>query len=232
MAERVERSSRMIRGVLLDWRGTLVRDPDPEWWVQSALRRLQREPDPELVREVVAQLGITEQLPAVQAARQTADCSARQHRDSTLLWFSAAGLDPALADCLYDLDFDSSAHPYYDDVAPALAAMKALGASVIVVSDIHFDLRLEVREKGLIDLIDDFVLSFEHGVQKPDPKMFELALRRLALDAGAALMVGDQLKDAGALAVGIPTLLLPVEPGSTRGLDRVVSLIEGSAPAA
>ncbi|MGH9007441.1 MAG: HAD family hydrolase [Acidimicrobiales bacterium] len=221
----------MIRGVLLDWRGTLVRDPETEWWVESALRRLQRDPDPKGVREVVAQLEATEQLPAVQAARRSADCSARLHREATLLWFSAAGLDSAFAGCLYDLDFDSSAHPYYEDVAPSLAAMKGLGAAVVVVSDIHFDIRVECRDNGLIDLIDDFVLSFEHGAQKPDPKMFELALDRTALDAGSTLMVGDQLKDAGALAVGIPTLLLPVESGPIRGLDRVVALIEGSVRA-
>jgi HAD superfamily hydrolase (TIGR01509 family) len=219
----------MIRGVMLDWRGTLVRDPETEWWVESALRRLHREPAPQVVREVVAGLEATDQLPVVQAARRTADCSAEQHRDSTLLWFSEAGLDPALADCLYKLDFDSSAHSYYEDVAPALAAMKALGAAMVVVSDIHFDLRPEFRAEGLIDLIDDFVLSFEHGVQKPHPKMFEVALSALGLDPGSTVMVGDQVKDAGALAVGIPTLLLPTESGPIRGLDRVVSLIQDSA---
>lgn len=220
--------STVIQGVLLDWRGTLVRDPRDEWWVERALRTLQRDHAPEAVRDLVARLAVTEQSSEVQSARRTADCSAQQHRASTLMWFSSAGLDADLADCLYDLDFHSEAHPYYDDVAPCLAAMKALGASVAVVSDIHFDLRPEFRECGLIDLVDDFVLSFEHGVQKPDPRMFELALSRLALEPGSALMVGDQPKDAGALAIGIPTLLLPAEPGPIRGLDLVVALIEGS----
>ena len=32
----------MIRGVLFDWRGTLVADPPEEWWVATALERLGR----------------------------------------------------------------------------------------------------------------------------------------------------------------------------------------------
>jgi hypothetical protein len=32
----------MIRGVLFDWRGTVVADPPVEWWVATALARLGR----------------------------------------------------------------------------------------------------------------------------------------------------------------------------------------------
>jgi len=49
------------------------------------------------------------------------------------------------------------------------------------VSDIHFDLRPEFEAAGLGDLIDAFVFSFEHGVQKPPAEFFRIAADSLAL---------------------------------------------------
>jgi HAD superfamily hydrolase (TIGR01509 family) len=133
-----------------------------------------------------------------------------------------------LAECLYNLDFDSDLHLYYEDVGSTLRELKALGTSVAVVNDIHFDLRPEFRRAGLIELVDDFVLSYEYGIQKPNPAIFELALDKLHLKPEEALMVGDRPRDGGAVLVGIPTLLLPMELGPNRGLNRVVSVISRS----
>ena len=59
-------------------------------------------------------------------------------------------------------------------------------------------------------MIDLFVLSFEHGVQKPRPEMFQLALEGLNLPASQVLMVGDRAAyDGAAVGEGIATLLLP-----------------------
>jgi HAD superfamily hydrolase (TIGR01493 family) len=81
------------------------------------------------------------------------------------------------------------------------------------VSDIHFDLRREFAAAGLGGLIDSFVLSFEHGVQKPDPEIFRIAAHALALDPPELLMVGDRAShDGGAVGLGITTLLLPSLP--------------------
>jgi FMN phosphatase YigB (HAD superfamily) len=215
----------MIDGVLFDWRGTLVRDPELDWWVRTALRRLGEEPSEHRVFDVVSRLTDTEHLPELEEARTTADCSAEQHRGATMAWFAAAGLEPRLAECLYGLDFDPELHMYYEDAAVALSRLKAHGTSVAIVSDIHFDLRPEFRLKGLLDYVDHFVLSFEHGIQKPNPAMFELALELLALEPQDALMVGDRPRDAGAALVGIPALVLPNELGPRRGLDRVLRLV-------
>ena len=84
---------------------------------------------------------------------------------------------------------------------------------------------------GLDRFVDHFVLSFELGVQKPDPRIFTLALELLGVHASEALMVGDRpARDGGAVEVGISTLLLPTVSGPLRGLDRVLALIgSGSA---
>jgi FMN phosphatase YigB (HAD superfamily) len=41
-------------------------------------------------------------------------------------------------------------------------------------------------------VVDLFVLSFEHGVQKLRPEMFQIALEGLNLPASQVLMVGDR----------------------------------------
>lgn len=89
-----------IRGVLFDWRGTLVRDPEDEWWVRSALVRLERIASSAEVAKVVDRLRVAGELPTVVSARATADCSPEQHRKATMLWYSEAGLDAALAKTL------------------------------------------------------------------------------------------------------------------------------------
>jgi FMN phosphatase YigB (HAD superfamily) len=53
--------------------------------------------------------------------------------------------------------------------------LRTLGVKIALVSDIHFDLRADLANRGVADLFDAYVLSFEHGFQKPDPRMFRLA---------------------------------------------------------
>jgi len=96
-----------------------------------------------------------------------------------------------------------------------------------LVSDIHVDLRPEFAAAGVAQYFDAFVLSFEHGVQKPGRRIFEIALETLDVDAGDALMVGDRAShDGGAIKAGIATWLLPegAEADQPRGLDRLLPL--------
>lgn len=205
------------RGVLLDWRGTLVRDPDDTWWVRHGLARLGRETPDDLVTPIVARLQAALELPEVVRAQRDADCSADRHRAATMLWFAEAGLDPDLAESLYEFDLEPEAHTFYDDVPGTLEVLRERGIGVAVVSDVHFDLRPEFALAGLEQLIDHFVLSFEHGIQKPDPRIFSMALDALGLSPSEALMVGDRpSRDGGAVTAGIATLLLPREraPGA------------------
>ena len=61
----------------------------------------------------------------------------------------------------------------YPDVAEVLAA-PTCGMRIGVVSSIRYDLRPLFEWHGLSHLIDTYTLSFEHGVQKPDPRLFEI----------------------------------------------------------
>jgi len=216
-----------IRGVLFDWRGTLVRDPDDSWWVSTALARVGRSADESEVVDLVCRLQAAGRLRAVAEAEGRADCSADLHRDAAMLWYGLADLEPEVAEALYVLDQEALAHPMFEDVPETLERVKALGVGVAIVSDIHFDLRPEFAQLGLDKFVDHFVLSFEHGVQKPDPRIFTLALDLLGVRASEALMVGDRpARDGGAVDVGIATLLLPPVSGPLRGLDRVLALVD------
>lgn len=214
---------RMVRAVLFDWRGTLVHDPPIEWWVSTALDRADG------VEEICERLEHASRDPDVVDAACRCDCSAVEHRAWFALLCERAGIDRSLEEALDALDFDASSHVFYPDVAPVLAALHDADVRVAVVSDIHFDLRPEFAAAGLADFVHAFVLSYEHGVQKPDPAIFEIALRALNVDASAALMVGDRAShDGGAVKARIPTLLLPPVASADVpvGLDRVLALID------
>jgi HAD superfamily hydrolase (TIGR01509 family) len=215
-----------IRGVLFDWRGTLVDDPDDAWWVRTALERIERDPDEASVTEIVDRLREARQLSGVVSAMATADCAAEQHRTATMLWFSEANLDRPLAEALYALDLDPVAHPFFKDVPETFRQLRARGIDVAIVSDVHFDLRPEFALVGIDELVSAYIFSFEHGVQKPDPRIFKLALERLDISASEALMVGDRPdRDGGAVHIGIRTLILPKEGGPRRGLRSVLALL-------
>ena len=81
----------MIRGVLFDWRGTLVADPPEEWWVATALERLGRNGAD--APAVVEALEAASRTAEVAEHTHDLDCSATLHREATMRWFRTAGLD-------------------------------------------------------------------------------------------------------------------------------------------
>jgi HAD superfamily hydrolase (TIGR01509 family) len=219
-----------FKAVLFDWRGTIVRDPPIEWWVQHALLRLGRAADSRRVDELSSALYAAAELPEVFAAEVGCDCSFAAHREWSFMFFRRAGLDDDLASALYDLDLDPAGHPFYPDAIPVLRTLHERGCRIAIVSDVHFDLRPEFEAVGAAAFVDAFVLSFEHGVQKPDRRIFDIALAALDVDTADAVMVGDRAShDGAAAAAGIATWLLPAGPGAgedrPRGLDRVVALV-------
>jgi HAD superfamily hydrolase (TIGR01509 family) len=157
------------------------------------------------------------------------DTSIELHRRETLAIFGRHGVDDALATALYALDADPVNHPLYPDAEPVLRHLRALGIAIAVVSDFHVDLRPMLAAAGVAELCDCCIVSAEHGVQKPDVRIFELALETLGIRAWQALMVGDRAShDGGAADAGITTLILPPPPVALvpRGLDAVIRFVD------
>jgi HAD superfamily hydrolase (TIGR01509 family) len=117
----------------------------------------------------------------------------------------------------------------YADAAATVEELARRGLRLGLTSNVGFDIRPILRHHGLGRLLENCTLSFEVGCMKPDPRIFELALRRLGCSASETLMVGDHERaDGGARAVGMPTLILPMtEPGTVHGLERVLATIDG-----
>jgi FMN phosphatase YigB (HAD superfamily) len=95
------------------------------------------------------------------------------------------------------------------------------------VSDFAWDLRIHVAHRGLTDLIDGCVISYEIGREKPDLHLFLKACADLGADPRATLMVGDNpVRDGGAIACGLRAYIFPAEQRTgDRGLAEVLRLV-------
>lgn len=98
----------------------------------------------------------------------------------------------------------------YDDVEPALVGLRARGLKLGVVSNWDTRLRRICGGLGLDRLVDFIVISAEAGVRKPDPRIFEEALRRAGVGAAEALHVGDLPEEdvEGARRAGVRPVLI------------------------
>ena len=116
-----------------------------------------------------------------------------------------------------------------DGVRPALAAMRKRGLTLVVVSNANGTLRAHMDRLGLTASFDCVIDSQEEGVEKPDPRLFRIALDRVGARAESTIHVGDlyQVDVVGARAAGVRPVLLD-ETGLCPDADcvRVSSLAE------
>ncbi len=77
------------------------------------------------------------------------------------------------------------------DVAPALAALRERGLKLVVVSNANGRLRHLFDRLDLTRWFDHVLDSDEWGVEKPDARLFELALAQSRSDAARTVHVGD-----------------------------------------
>jgi putative hydrolase of the HAD superfamily len=203
-----------MTAVLFDFSGTLFRIESTESWLRGALDEAGvRLPEAEVVSAAKAleeagalpggapPLRVPGELAEVWRAR---DLSAERHRAAYTGLSRLVPLpDPALHDVLYDRHMNPAAWQPYPDAAEVLRALRERGVPVGVVSNIGWDPRPVFRAHGLDRWIDAYVLSYEHGVHKPDPELFAVACEALGADPRRTVMVGDDRRaDGGAAALG------------------------------
>jgi putative hydrolase of the HAD superfamily len=99
----------------------------------------------------------------------------------------------------------------YDDVADALAGLRAAGLRIGLVSNSSRDVREFASHHGLE--VDAGISSFHHGRTKPHASIFRAVLDLLGVESAEAVMVGDTIADdiEGALAVGMRAILVDRE---------------------
>jgi putative hydrolase of the HAD superfamily len=97
----------------------------------------------------------------------------------------------------------------FDDALPTIAALRAGGARLALVSNCSNSTRQLVDRLGFEELFDAVVLSFELGVRKPDAGIYRAALDGIGAEPAEALFVDDQTDYCdGARALGIDTRLI------------------------
>jgi len=109
--------------------------------------------------------------------------------------------------------------------ATALDALRARGLATGVVSNFDGRLRGILAGLGLAARLDVVVLPSEAGAAKPDPAIFALALRRLAVAAADCVYVGDDPVDD--LEAARRAGLRAVDVASLATLDELPALLLG-----
>jgi putative hydrolase of the HAD superfamily len=95
-------------------------------------------------------------------------------------------------------------------VPETLVELRCLGCKLVVVSNANGTVRQAFHRLGLSALVDVVVDSGEEGVEKPDPRLFEIALARVGSTADRALHAGDiyHVDVVGARSAGLDAILV------------------------
>lgn len=232
-----------IKGALFDFSGTLFRVEPTDAWLRAVLDASGTAvPEEDLQRyarllEEAGALpgGAPPQVvpPHLAGVWESRDRTAEDHRAAyTGLARQVPLPRPELYDALYDRHMRPVAWRPYPDAAEVLRELRRRGVRIAVVSNIGWDLRPVFRAHGLDEFVDAYALSYEHGAQKPDPRLFRVACEALGVAPADAVMVGDDRRaDAGAARLGCQVRLVDHLPVERRpdGLRPVLDLAGGSA---
>jgi HAD superfamily hydrolase (TIGR01509 family) len=129
--------------------------------------------------------------------------------------------DPVLTEKLVAADAELllASTSVYPDTAPFFEAARGQDIAVVLVSNCGYSTRPMLAAKGLLDLVDAAVLSCEVGTAKPDPEIYQIALRSLGVQAADAVFLDDQPGYCdGAAAVGVRPIQV-VRPGGRQQAD-------------
>jgi putative hydrolase of the HAD superfamily len=181
------------------------------------------------------------QIDTADVIQATNDASRGWRYFNLVLTAAGVPLSDATARALAELHEYHQANNLWESVPPevpgVLATLRTRGLRLVVVSNANGTLHRAFDRLGLTPLVDVAFDSFVEGVEKPDPRFFQIALERAAASAPSTVHVGDiyHVDVVGARAAGIAPVLLDVAdlyPGCDcariRTLDQLPALLEGS----
>lgn len=206
----------MIKAVFFDLYQTLVRYEPPREELQAkALKDLGIEVRPEVFRRplVIADEFIYQELarsPFSQRSEKDKMALYARHQGILLKEAGIEASEQLILGLLGKMQqFDMKLVPF-DDVVPALTDLKAQGLILGLISNVDRDITPLLNELGLASLLQVVVTSQNAGFNKPQPGIFQEALRRAGVRASEAIYVGDQyqIDVVGANQVGMKGVLL------------------------
>ncbi|MDO5723375.1 MAG: HAD family hydrolase [Flaviflexus sp.] len=208
-----------MRACLIDFHDTLVYSEDAQVWVERA----------EAACGVRAQAGLADLVQGAYGRAETLfpdierDLDPVSHRLALTRTLVSEGTDERLADALYDTM--PSTWQAFTDSRDFLTSLGKLGVRRCLMSNVGMDLRPRLADLGLIDLLDDIVLSCEIGAVKPNREAFAAGLHACGTEPQHTVMIGDSPRhDSAAANLGITTVILGPPTGTTRGLMSLLGL--------
>jgi len=195
-----------LRALLIDFAGTLFLPLSGKQWLTAAARKAKAGLSAHDRSRLAALLD--SQFHHVRDPGR--DLSLAAHRRSMLPALQSLVTDKTLAKALYDLQFTGDFWHLRGGARELLRCAREQNLQVVVVSNAPWDIRPLFAGVGLRDQIHGFALSCAVGAEKPDRLIFEHALGTAGCKPSQALFIGDDpVTDSGALAAGIPVVLVP-----------------------
>ena len=206
----------MIKAVFFDLYHTLVRYEPPREELQAkALRDFGIEVSAEALRRP---LHIADDFIYQELARSPVNKGSAEDRMALYVRYEEillreAGIDASESLALKMLgkmrQFDMKL-VLYDDVMTALTDLGNQGLVLGLISNVDKDMAPVFEELGLASLLQVVVTSQSVGFNKPQPEIFQEALRQAGVKASETIYVGDQYQVdiVGANKAGMKGLLL------------------------
>jgi putative hydrolase of the HAD superfamily len=190
----------MVRAVFLDALGTLV-ELEPPWL--SLRERIPDEVSDERL-EGALRAEMAYYRDHAHEGRNEASLADLRERCAAIVaeWL---GVEVTVDELVEAIRFDA-----YPDAAPALRELREGGRRLVAVSNWDCSLPEVLDRVGIGELLDGVVSSAVAGARKPDPAIFDPALKLAGCGPEEALHVGDTPEEdvEGARAAGIRPLLI------------------------
>lgn len=126
----------------------------------------------------------------------------------------------------------------FPDVLPTLTQLKTKYQLGLVTNAHRLYAEAEIKMLGLDQWWDVVIMSSDHGISKPAPELFHLALEQLQVSPAEAIYVGDSLEHdvAGARNAGLKVVHIrredlvatpsqPLPDWSIGSLDELLSIV-------
>ncbi len=109
----------------------------------------------------------------------------------------------------------------FEDTIPTLQSLKEKGVGVGLISNWNETARDVLEGTGIITYLDHIIISSEVDIEKPDERIFNIALDQAGVAASDCLYVGDNFYDdvIGSRKVGMPSIL--INPFDQKGIEEV-----------
>jgi HAD superfamily hydrolase (TIGR01549 family) len=130
-------------------------------------------------------------------------------------WARELGMEDQLADIQLEINREIAAIRLFQEVPRVIQEMRDMNIKIAVCSNLAQAYGATLR--ALLPDFDAYILSYEVGLAKPDPAIFQAACEALECEPAEAVMVGDSMRSdvAGAQNAGLQARWLNRADGQT-----------------